>query len=334
MASNHWIGVDLGGTKILAGVFDDDFRLRARFKLPTEAERGPKGVFDQLRKAVDGVLEEGDLEPSQIRGLGFCIPGQVDPNSRRVRFAPNLNWKNLALDEYLPTDWTFPCFFENDVKLGTYGEFTHGAAKGARHVLGIFVGTGVGGGLILNGEIFSGFNLSAGEIGHTILHWRKGTSLEALAGRHAMMQRAVDILADAPKSIRKDWKGLDLAGFKSSQLAAAYQKGDIIATQLVEDAAHALGAAVASALNFISPEVIVMGGGVAGALGESFLERIWEIALRYALPNVADGVRFVPAALEDDSGIYGAAAFARDKSRKAAIESSSGPISPERRPTK
>jgi glucokinase len=131
------------------------------------------------------------------------------------------------------------------------------------------------------------------------------------------MKRAKKLLVDAPKKVRKDWKELDPAKVKSSELAAMYEKGDMVALQIVEDAAHALGAAVASGLNLLSPEVVVIGGGVAGALGPSFLERIWEIAQRLALPNVADGVRCVPAALQDDSGIVGAAAFARAKTETA-----------------
>src|SRR5262249_10760695 len=152
----------------------------------------------------------------QVRGMGLGIPGQIDPRTQRVRYAPNLGWKNLDLPAMVPADWSWPCYCENDVKLGTYGEFTHGAAVGARHVLGIFVGTGVGGGLILNGEIYSGFNFSAGEIGHTILHWRKGISLEAIAGRHSMMRQAAKLLEDAPKKVRKEWKGRDPMKVKSS----------------------------------------------------------------------------------------------------------------------
>jgi glucokinase len=314
MAQGYWIGVDLGGTKILAGAFDDDFRLVGRAKQPTNAAAGPQGVFEHIRQVVDKVLHDAGTPADQVRGLGLGIPGQIDPAGRTVRYAPNLDWRNLELARWLPAAWSWPCHVENDVKLGTYGEFTHGAAKGARQVLGIFVGTGVGGGLVLNGEIYSGFNFSAGEIGHLIVHWRKGLDLESLAGRHGMMKRAAALLEDAPKNVRKAWKGVDLTAVKSGVLAEYYQQGDPIAVQLVDDAARALGAAVASALNVLSPEVIVMGGGVAGALGQPFLDRIWEIAQRFTLPQVADGVRFVPAALEDNSGIYGAAAFACMKS--------------------
>ncbi|MGL6096229.1 MAG: ROK family protein, partial [Fimbriiglobus sp.] len=115
------------------------------------------------------------------------------------------------------------------------------------------------------------------------------------------------------KKVRKDWKGVDLDRVKSSQLAEFYHKADPVAVTVVDDAARALGAAVASVVNLLSPEVVVIGGGVSGALGESFIERIWDIAKRYTLPGAAENVRCVPAALGDDSGIVGCAAFAKAK---------------------
>lgn len=317
MAKNYWIGVDLGGTKILVGVFHEDYKPIGRAKRATDAQKGTDSIIGNIRLAVDEAIGDAKIDLADVRGLGMCIPGQVDQRVQQVRYAPNLGWRDLPLSQIPAPTWAWPCYFENDVKLGTYGEFTHGAAKGARHVLGIFVGTGVGGGLVFNGELYHGFNFSAGEIGHTILHWRKGTHLEKIAGRRWMMKHASKLLKDAPKRVRRDWKGLDPDKVKSSELGAMYEKGDLIALQLVEDAAHAVGAAVASALNLLSPEVIVIGGGVAGALGPTFLERIWEIAQRLALPYVTDGVRCVPAALQDDSGIVGAAAYARMKAATA-----------------
>ena len=126
-----------------------------------------------------------------------------------------------------------------------------------------------------------------------------------------MMKRAKEILDDAPKRVRKEWKGIDLANVRSSQLAEYYQKDDPVAVQLVDDAARALGAAIGGVVNFLNPEVIVIGGGVTGALGDTFIERIWEIAQRYTLPGAAAGIRCVPAALGDDSGIVGCAAYAK-----------------------
>jgi glucokinase len=115
--------------------------------------------------------------------LGLGVPGQIEPTTNRVKFAPNLDWHDVDVPAHLPAGWPWPVFIENDVRVGTFGEWKHGAARGARHVLGVFVGTGVGGALILDGKLYHGFNHNAGEIGHTIVHWRKGTELESIAGR-------------------------------------------------------------------------------------------------------------------------------------------------------
>jgi glucokinase len=309
----HWIGVDLGGTKILTGLFDDEMKLVARVKHPTKPESGVSGVLASVVESVRNVLAEAKIEPGQVRGLGFGIPGQIQSGTTTVRFAPNLDWHDVDIAQHLPAEWNWPVVLENDVRMGTYGEFSHGAARGARHVFGIFVGTGVGGGLILNGDLYTGFNGHAGEIGHTIAHWRRGNTLESIAGRKSMMQHAKEILDDSPKRVRKEWKGVDLDKVKSSQLAEFYQKGDPIAVQLIDDAARALGAGIAGVVNLLSPEVVVIGGGVTGALGDSFIERIWELALKHTLPGAADKVKCVAAALEDNSGIVGCAAFAKSK---------------------
>ncbi|MDB5308663.1 MAG: hypothetical protein JWO38_2865 [Gemmataceae bacterium] len=311
MTGGYWLGVDLGGTKILSGLFDDGLKLLARSKQPTAADAGPAAVFGRIVQGVDAVIREANVDPSQIRGMCLGVPGQIEIGTTRVRFAPNLEWRDVDLQPFMPANWMWPLVVENDVRMGTYGEFAHGAARGARNVLGVFVGTGVGGGFILNGDLYTGFNGHAGEIGHLILHWRKGTTLESIAGRKYIMKRAAEILSDAPKRVRKEWKNVDLNGVRSSQLADYYQKDDPVAVQLVDDSARALGAAIGGVVNLLSPEVIVIGGGVTGALGDTFIERIWEIAQRYTLPGAANGVRCVPAALADDSGIVGCAAYAK-----------------------
>lgn len=132
-----------------------------------------------------------------------------------------------------------------------------------------------------------------------------------------MMRYAAKILADAPKRVRKEWKGIDLDAVKSSQLSEFFERDDPIAVQLVDSAAKALGAAIGGLINLLSPEVIVLGGGVAGALGVTFRDRIWEIATRYTLPGATDHVKLVAAMLEDDSGIVGAAALAKDRMESA-----------------
>lgn len=311
--TTHWIGVDLGGTKILTGLFDDNLKLLARAKSPTGAEAGPAAVFERIGETVETILKEGNVSAESVKGMGFGIPGQIVAAEQKVRFAPNLNWRDLEVGPLLPKSWTWPVILENDVRMGTYGEFAHGAARGAEHVFGIFVGTGVGGGLILNGKLHTGFNGHGGEVGHIVLHWRKGTALESIAGRKYQMIRAKEILDDAPKRVRKEWKHVDLEKVKSSQLAEFYLRDDPVAVLLIDDAARALGTGIASIVNLLSPEVVVIGGGVSQALGDAFIERIWEIAQRYILPGAAEGMKCLPASLGDDSGIVGSAAYARYK---------------------
>ena len=282
-------------------------------RLPTESEKGPEDIFARIGQSVDTILREANVDPNDVKGLGIGIPGQIEPNGSLIRFAPNLNWRNLDLKPLFPAAWPWPVVIDNDVRMGTFGEYAKGAAAGAQNVFGIFVGTGVGGGLILNGQLHSGFNGHGGEVGHIVIHWRRGSTLESVAGRKYQMKRAKEILDDAPKRVRKEWKGVDLEKVKSSQLAEFYQRDDPIAVQLIDDAARALGAAIASVVNLLSPEVIVIGGGVTGALGDPFIERIWELAGRSILPDAARNVKCVSAALGDDSGIVGCAAYAKLK---------------------
>ena len=206
MAAPYWLGVDLGGTKILVGLFDDRFQVVARAKQSTNYEEGGPAVFARIVTAVDEVLRTGSVEPSQVKGMTLAVPGQIVPRSTVVRYAPNLNWRDFDLAPLIPPRWTWPVVVENDVRVGTYGEWVLGSAKGAQHVFGVFAGTGVGGGLILNGQLYHGFNGHAGEIGHIIIGWKNGIELEAIAGRRNLMNRARDVITDSPKAVRKAWK--------------------------------------------------------------------------------------------------------------------------------
>ena len=313
MAGTYWLGVDLGGTKILAGLFDDSMTVVARAKQHTNYEEGGPAVFGRIVTAVDSVLKEARIDASAVGGLGLAVPGQIVPESTVVRYAPNLDWRDFDLTPLFPAHWKWPVVVENDVRMGTYGEWARGAAKGTQHVFGVFAGTGVGGGLILNGKLYHGFNGHAGEIGHIIIGWKKGIELEAIAGRKNLMNRCREVIDDSPRSVRKNWKGIEPTAFKSSQIAEYYEKGEPVISYLIDEAARAIAAGVGTVVNLLSPEVVVIGGGVTKALGPSFPERIWEIAQRYALPRATENVRCVMAALGDDAGITGAAAYARER---------------------
>jgi glucokinase len=313
MAAPYWIGIDVGGTKILAGVFDSDFKLVGRAKLATNSAEGGEAVFGRIIQSANNALKEAGVDNTAVQGMGLAVPGQVVPRSTVVRYAPNLGWRDFDLKPLFPAHWTFPVVIDNDVRMGTYGEWRVGAAKGSDNVFGIFAGTGIGGGLILDGKLFHGFNGHAGEVGHIVIGWKKGTELEAVAGRRNLMNRAKEVVEDSPKSIRKHWKGIDPSTFKSSQIAEQLIRGEPVITQLIEEAARGIAAGVASVVNLLSPEVVVVGGGVTKAIGPSFPERIWELAQRWCLPRATENVRCVMAALGDDAGITGAAAYARDR---------------------
>lgn len=314
MADARWIGVDLGGTKVLAGLFDDDLTLIGTSKQLTNAEGGPQAVFASVDAAVRELMTNHAVDPATVRGMGFGVPGQVVPNSTEIRYAPNLpGFRNLDIKPLCPANWVWPVVLHNDTRMATYGEFSKGAARGCRDVFGIFVGTGVGAGLILNGELYGGFLGHAGEIGHVVVNWKKGTTVEDIAGRKSMMQRARALLEESPKRVRKEWKDVDLDKVKSSKLAEFYQKDDPIAVKLIDDCARTVGTAIASVVNLLSPQCVVIGGGVTESLKESLTERVWEIAQRSILPQAADGMKFLPAALGDFAGITGCAAFAQRK---------------------
>jgi glucokinase len=285
----------------------------SRVKAATNFDEGGPAVFARLVASVDDAVAQAKIEFSQVAGIGLAIPGQIVPQSTIVRYAPNLGWRDFDLTPLFPEHWKCPVVVDNDVRMGTYGEWTRGAAQGSKHVFGVFAGTGVGGGLILNGELFHGFNGHAGEIGHTIIHWKRGIELEAIAGRRNLMNRARDVIADHDKLVRKQWKGVDPASFKSSQIAEWHDRGDPVMIQLVDECARAIGAGVGSVLNLLGPEVIVVGGGMTKALGQDFVDRIWEFATRYALPRATENVRCVMAALLDDAGVTGAAAYVKSR---------------------
>ena len=232
-------------------------------------------------------MKEANVEPAQIRGMGIGIPGQIEIGTTRVRFAPNLDWRDVDLRPLMPVAWHWPLVVENDVRMGTYGEFARGAAKGARNVFGIFVGTGVGGGLILNGELYTGF------LGHA----GRNRPYSFFTGERAPSSKrspggSTDEAGEGNARRRPETRPQGMEGHRSRKgeefaTRRVYQKDDPIAVQLVDDAARAVGAAIGSVINLLSPEVIVIGGGVTEALKETFTERVWEFAQRYILPGAA-----------------------------------------------
>ena len=319
--STNVIGVDMGGTKILSAVIDSEGNILSTAKVPTKADRGPSIVIDRIAESIQRAVDKSGVVASSIQAVGIGAPGPLDPATGVVIFAPNLRWKDVRLKEELEARVNIPTFVDNDVNVGTLGEHVFGAGKGFQNVVGIFVGTGIGGGIILQGELFHGASKTAGEIGHIIVKAggpRCGCGargcLEALASRTAMAKQFQKAIKKGQKSVISELTDGDLKTVRSGVLAKAIRLNDKLTLKVIKKATKYLGIGIGSIVNFLNPEMIILGGGVVEALDDTFLNDIRAAAKKYSLPNTLNGVQIVPAKLGDNSGILGAAALARQRS--------------------
>lgn len=310
----HLVGVDLGGTKILAGVFEPDFNCLARIKISTKPERGPDGVIERIVRCVRDAVDESDLTMKQIRGVGIGAPGAVNTAEGRVIFAPNLSWKDVPLKKDLEKELGVPVFVENDCKLHTLGVFDAELKSKPRHLIGLFLGTGIGAGIIIDGKLYTGFNGSAGEIGHMVIDingpecgcGNRGC-FEALASRRAIFRTIQAAVKAGQETVLVEMLGKDLEDLRSGDLRKALRRGDKFVQKVIEQAAEYVGIAVGNLINLFNPEVIVIGGGVIEQLEHEMLPIIEKVAKAHALPGTAKGIEIMATRLGDDAGITGGA---------------------------
>lgn len=303
------VGVDMGGTNITVAAVDDDHRVVQRHRVPTP--EGPDAVLDTV---IAGVRE---LDAGPV-AVGVGAPGPVTDGV--LVTAPNLVGFDRPVDlaGRLGAALGVAVVAENDATAGVIGEWVAGAGRGARFLLGVWLGTGVGGGLVLDGRPFRGAFGGAGEFGHLTV--RQGGALcgcgrrgciEAYAGRAKMEEAVRAAVAKGRPSILPqlaEERGRDR--LTAGVWAKALDRGDDLAAEVVDEAVAVLGAGVGVAINLLDLDRVVLGGGIAGKLGQPLVDRIAVAARRYALVPDADRT-FVLAALGDDAGVVGAAALAR-----------------------
>ncbi|MCB1126398.1 MAG: ROK family protein [Verrucomicrobiae bacterium] len=314
----HVIGVDLGGTKILAGVFDLEFNLLGKSKKSTKSRRGVEAVIERIARCVLDAIDECDLAPDGILGVGIGAPGATDPESGKVIFAPNLQWRDVPLKAALEKQLKLPVFIENDCNIQALGVHEKELKGRPKHLVGIFLGTGIGAGVVVDGALYSGFNRTAGEIGHMVLDvngpkcgcGNRGC-FEALASRTAMFNRILAAVKDGQKTLLTDMLGAGLKDMRSGDLRKAIKKGDKFVQQVVEEAAAFTGIAVANVINLLNPEVVVLGGGVMQALEDQMFDIVVKNARKYAMSGVDTGIQILASTLGDDAGITGGAVLAR-----------------------
>jgi glucokinase len=316
------VGVDFGGTKIYAGVFKPGLTCLGTARISTKAQRGPDAVIERIARCVQDAVDECDLDLKQVRGVGVGAPGAVDPDSGRVIFAPNLDWKDVALKKELEKHLGVPAFIENDCNMSMLGVYEAELNSKPQHAVGIFIGTGIGSGLILNGRPYAGANHTAGEIGHMVLEVsgpKCGCGnlgcFEALASRTAIFRKIEQAVKQGQKTILTEMLGKDLAEMRSGDLRKAIRRGDKFVERVIEEAAEYIGIAIGNVINLLNPEVVALGGGIIEALEDEMMAIIVETAKDYAMPGAMKGVEIIASKLADEAGIVGGAVLARRETK-------------------
>jgi len=317
----HVIGIDLGGTNMQIGVVSPALKVVGRAKKKTRSMEGSQRVIDRLIDGVHEACVNAKISLKDISAIGIGAPGAVDPRRGMVLEATNLRWNDYPLAAVLSRKFGHHVVVDNDVNAAIYGEYRLGAAKGQDEVLGVWVGTGIGGGLILGGKMYYGATYTAGEIGHTILFPNTppgSRSLENNCSRTAIVDRLVRLIRANHPSAITDLADGDLSDVKARIVAQAYAKNDRLTRLVVDNAAEMIGISVANVVTLLGIQRVVIGGGLTEAMGENLVGKIRESARRHAFPEVCRKVEVVATKLEADAGLLGAAMLARDwlESRK------------------
>ena len=313
-ANQYVLGIDLGGTKIYSAVVDQKGTILATARKKTKAKNGFKATIQRMVDCANLAVENSEIGWENIIAIGVGSPGPLDLKNGKIIETPNLKWKDAPLKEELEKALKKPVKIDNDGNVGILGEFAYGAGQGAQHMVGLFIGTGIGGGVIIDGNLLHGFNENAGELGHMILDpegprcgcGNKGC-VEAFASRLSIEREIRDAQSNGIKTgVFKDMKDHN-KHLRSRRLAEFYAQKDPAVTLAIDKSAKYVGIAVASLLNIFNPEVVVLGGGVVEALGDTYVKMVQETAAKNVFKIALRNVRITAATLKDDSAVLGAA---------------------------
>ncbi|HET8656351.1 MAG TPA: ROK family protein [Longimicrobiaceae bacterium] len=322
----RWIvGVDLGGTNIVVGLVPlegaEPQALRSR---PTEPQRGPKFVVDRIVEMVEAsigdVLRESGAGRDRVVGVGIGSPGPLDRKSGMVINTPNLGWRNFPLRDLIANALNLPATLDNDANCATYGEWWLGAGRDVDTLVGLTLGTGIGGGIVLGGEIYHGISDVAGEIGHMTIdstgrrcNCGNYGCLEAYASGPAIALRAAEGIEAGAESALASMVNGRLDQITAATVYEAVTAGDAYATEVMKDTAKFLGTGIANIINVLNPEMVVIAGGVTRA-GETLFAPLRAEVRRRAFRSAEERCRIVPAEMPGTAGVVGAAAvFKREK---------------------
>lgn len=310
---DYAIGIDLGGTFIKGALVDQNGSIVMKKTIPTHAVKGAQHVMEQMSSLVLELMRHPEVAFSKIAGIGMGIPGVIDYATGTAIQVVNLGWNNIALKEPLEKRIGLPILMDNDANVAALGEMWAGAGKGCRNLICVTLGTGVGGGIVVDGKLLHGAHVLAGEIGHIVMDPRG--SLCSCGNRGCL-----ETVASATGVVRLVQEALDggelstLAGkeLSSEAISLAAASGDALALNVVHRAMDTLGRALAIAANIIDPDVIVVGGGMAHA-GDTILFPLRISFEKYSLRRISNATRVVLARLGNDAGVVGAAWMALEE---------------------
>jgi len=317
--NEQWlVGVDLGGTTIKMAFIEQNGQFVEKWEI--ETDKTGENITSDIAKAIDAKLEELGQPKSKLAGIGMGAPGPVDMESGLIYETANLGWKNYPLKDHLESATGLPAAIENDANIAALGEMWMGAGEGAKDIICVTLGTGVGGGLITNGEVVHGIMGAGGEIGHITSIPEGGATcgcgktgcLETIASATGIARLAVEGLQDTAKeTVLRKWYE-EQGQMTSKMVIDAYQENDELAKEIIDFVSFHLGLALANLANGLNPEKIVIGGGVSKA-GDLLLNPIREYFKRFTFPRVGDSATITIAQLGNDAGVIGGAWIAKTK---------------------
>jgi len=314
----HWVGFDLGGTKMMSAVFSEEFRALGRKRRKTKGMEGAKAGMERIIETIRDALEEAKLEDGDIAGICIGCPGTIDLDRGVILDTANLSWKNVHVKSILEEAFGAPAAILNDVDAGVYGEYRFGAGKNSRCLVGVFPGTGIGGGCVYEGQIIRGKTMSCFEIGHVqvtpgglLCGCGRSGCLETEASRLAIATAAAAAAyrGEAPHLFKA--AGADVAAIRSSVIAQAIKDGDKVVEQIVIRAARLIGSVVGDVVNLVAPDMVVLGGGLVEAMPDLLVTHVEEAARNRAAPPVSKSFKVAAARLGDEAVVRGAAAWAQ-----------------------
>ncbi len=324
-ASKHELpvlAIDLGGTNVVAAIVSDEGQMAGREHYLTQADEGVESVIKRVFSAVEQLLSAGGMGLSQLHGISVAAAGAIDVRRGLVTASPNLpGWCDIPLRGIIREKYGISTWLLNDASAAALGEYRFGAGRGANNLIYITVSTGIGGGIIINGELYCGSQGSAGEVGHMTIdvngprcNCGSVGCWEALASGTAVAREAVRRIGCGEASCLTEIVEGRLEDITAEEVGDAARRGDPLALDVIAKAATYLGMGMVNLVNIFNPEMIIVGGGMA-KLGDLLLAPAREIVQERAFPLPAQAVRIVPAGLGSDAGVLGAAAFAFQQER-------------------